>query len=171
MNPEVSFDVFQLLWGALPDSFSYERNSFDIIIGSELMYYKTDVLLLSETVSALLCAGGVFVHTHYFRVDGLAAELATAMENIGLVTIEYTISDLLTKEDQSIHPEWLRADCLFSACPEVVDRLLAEHPSLCRFCPNSPSDAEEEKGDESDGDAPEIALSMEDLMSKYNVSL
>ena len=133
------------------------------------MYYKTDVLVLSETVSALLCARGVFVHTHYFRVDGLAADLVAAMENIGLITMEYTITDLLSEEDQSLHPEWLRAKCLLSTCPSVADELLAAHPFLSLFSPDSGSDVEEDNDGEEE--VPEIALSMEDLMSKYNVSL
>lgn len=170
VKPSFEFDVFPLLWGKLGSHLSHLRQSFDVIIGSELMYYKTDVAMLSDIITEVLRPGGIFLHIHCFRVDGLDHELKTAMQAIGLETLICKPEDILSAEDQDMHPEWMKVTCLMSAPPEVADTLLDQHSFLKHFCPNIVDD--DDYADESDSDPePEIKMSIDELMSKYNVKL
>jgi SAM-dependent methyltransferase len=169
ISPDCKFDIFQLLWGPVLESFPRSLNSLDVIIGSELMYYKTDVSQLSETVAAILKPDGVFLHIHHFRVEGLDVNLVTTLESIGLRTLECRPGTFLSRGDEDEHPEWLQIKCLVSAHPEVADKLLAEYPFLLTYAPClQDSDCDGDDDEDSDGE-PEIKLSMQELFSKYDV--
>lgn len=146
-------------------------HSFDIAIGSELMYYKTDVSLLADTVADILTPDGIFIHTHHFRVDGLEMELMQTMASIGLQTLECDPVEFLTVEDRTYHPEWLHIKCLVSAPPTLSDLLLLDYPFLKLFRPSSGSDLSVEYCEIDSDTEPEIKMSMDELMSKYNIKL
>ena len=76
-----NIDCCQLLWG-LPETdmevFLGNENatrSFDIVLGSDLMYYRTAVSELISTVMSLTRHTGLFIHAHIFRSQGQDTEM------------------------------------------------------------------------------------------------
>lgn len=155
------------MWGPLAENNAHLLHSFDAVIGSELMYYKTDVSLLSATVKDVLAPLGVFIHTHHFRVSGLQQDLLESMESVGLVTLECNPVEFLGEEDKRHHPEWLQIKCLISTLPGQADKLLTDCTFLKRFV--APSEFEESGSD--DDDEPQVKISADEIMAKYNVKI
>lgn len=65
---------------------------FDVLIGSELCYYNTDMSLLVSTAQLLLAESeggrGVFVHAHIFRKADQEEDMIRCFEEIHWITAE-----------------------------------------------------------------------------------
>jgi hypothetical protein len=98
---------------------------FDVIIGSELLYYKTDIDLLAKAVSKLSASDGVFIHAHIIRVSGHGEELIGRLAALGWETSEVP-SRLVAGTELDDHPEWRGVRCFISVkgSSEFVHRTL-----------------------------------------------
>jgi len=114
-----------------PDSTS--SRVFDVVIGCELMYYRTDMQSLVLTVLKLTGEGGMFVHGHLFRAPNQEQHLIQCLWVLGWDTVEVPVSDFIDAAELSHHIEWYRVRCLVSAPSAVVSRLLASHSSWFMF--------------------------------------
>lgn len=116
--PTVSCEL--LLWGAKAandhhgaDFIRQKYNGgkkFDLVVGSELMYYRTDCEALLQTVVALTQTEtfvdiGLFFHTHVFRREGQSRELIDCMEKVGWMTLEIPIAIVVSAVELAHHPE------------------------------------------------------------------
>ena len=80
-----------------PESGPGPELDFDVLLGSELCYYNTDMALLVATAQRLLSrrhgqegeeAGGIFVHAHIFRKADQEEEMIQCFEDIHWATAE-----------------------------------------------------------------------------------
>lgn len=74
-----------------PDAAASE--GFDVLLGSELCYYNTDMTLLVATAQRLLSKehgeeGGIFVHAHIFRKPDQEEEMIECFDAIHWATAE-----------------------------------------------------------------------------------
>lgn len=103
----------------------YNNNaSFDVVLGSELMYYTTDIPQLFSTVRQLTSDNGVFLHGHVFRRTGQIDEWIEETAQYGYTTVEVLPTSLLTKEELNYHPEWWKVRVLVTARVERMQTLL-----------------------------------------------
>ena len=85
----------QLVWGdniMIADLLNANGGGFDVAIACELMYYRTDVGLLMQTVSDLTSGKGLFLHAHLFRRYG--QEVGTVFLCCSLSPIYFLVSPL-----------------------------------------------------------------------------
>jgi hypothetical protein len=179
--------TIQLIWGTLEDNCSPEdaarlRGQFDVIIGCELMYYKTILGDLLNTVSSLLRSGGIFIHVHHFRQVGLQQDLIRGLETLGMATLVCKRPRaFLSSEECSVHPEWLQIVCMISGPAHVLlEEILPRHAHMLSVArchveggtySNSSSGNENDEGEgesdenEDDGE-PEIRMDPA-LLAKY----
>ena len=145
----------ELSWGHVSPDFRCGLHETDVVLGCELMYYKTDVRSLVETVSDLLASDGIFIHAHHFRKEGLDSELADVLAEFGYETVECAPSMFLTSAEQSDHPEWLKIRCLISGRSDFIANIRLRYNYLKSFVPGTEGD-----GSESDDvdEPPEITL-------------
>jgi hypothetical protein len=107
---------------------------FDVIIGSELLYYRTDSEMLVEAVTRLATPDAIFVHAHVIRVCGQGEALVSYLNANGWVTIEIPIV-VVAREELNFHAEWHSVRCLVSLKGSSLEGLLALLPSEVReFC-------------------------------------
>lgn len=113
---------------------SSSMRKFDVIIGSELLYYRTDSKMLVEAVTRLATSGAIFVHAHVIRVCGQGEALVSYLNASGWVTVEIPIA-VFVKEELDFHAEWHSVRCLVSLNGSTLEELLALLPSEIReFC-------------------------------------
>lgn len=105
----------------------YNNNSsFDVVLGSELMYYTTDIPQLFSTVRQLTSDNGVFLHGHVFRRTGQIDEWIEETAQYGYTTVEVLPPSLLTEEELKYHPEWWKVRVLVTARVERMSTLLSD---------------------------------------------
>ena len=129
--------VVQLSWGANDDNFlqTYnDNNKFDVIIGSDLMYFSIDVLELLRTVLAHIDPiNGIFIHSHVFRRDGQKREVIDILKQYKWNSIEIPIETFANLSELSNHPDWYSTSCIISASNETIEKLLFENPDYILF--------------------------------------
>lgn len=99
---------------------------FDIVLGSELMYYTTDIAQLFSTFRQLIGhqTQGIFLHGHVFRRDGQIDEWISITAAYDYVTMEVLPTSLLTATELRHHPEWYKVRVLVTAHVTVLPGLL-----------------------------------------------
>ena len=97
---------------------------FDVIIGCELFYYRTNVEELLYTVLKLTNSTGIFVHSHVFRRCGQDAEMMKYFSDHGWITLEIPVQQFIDSKELEEHPEWLNVHCLVSGPMEIMNDLL-----------------------------------------------
>lgn len=98
---------------------------FDVVLGSELMYYTTDISQLFFTVRQLTADKGVFLHGHFFRKPGQIEEWMKEIESYGYSTMEVVAISLLKAQELAEHPEWYRVRVLVTAPVSEMSSVLA----------------------------------------------
>lgn len=116
--------------------------TFDVVIASELMYYKTDIPLLVATVTRLLNEDGLFLHAHLFRRDGQEEEFISALEEIGWSTLEAPVTQFISLEELGYRVDWYRVRCLISGPMARVSQLKEQYPDWSVFLGEQVSDDE-----------------------------
>ncbi len=119
---------------------------FDVAIGCELMYYRTNIPELMDTVLMLTNSTGLFVHAHLFRKDGQEQELIDHLEARGWATYELPHSRFVDPEDLQHHPEWYKVRALISGPLSRMEELLRRGGLFSHLVPfrEQPLEDEEE---------------------------
>ena len=137
IKPTSKCQVAQLSWGANNDNFLQlynDNNKFDVIIGSDLMYFSIDVLDLLRTVLANIDPiNGVFIHSHVFRRDKQKKELIDILKQSNWNSIQIPIETFATQLELNNHPDWYSTSCIISASNETIDKLLFKNPDYILF--------------------------------------
>ena len=105
-------------------SSSSKQSYFDVIIGCELFYYRTNVEELLYTVLKLTNSSGIFVHSHVFRRCGQDVEMINYFSDHGWITLEVPVQKFIDSKELEEHPEWFNVHCLVSGPIEIMNDLL-----------------------------------------------
>jgi hypothetical protein len=125
----------RLLWGMSSDTTwdevlqTNDGKPYDVAIGCELMYYRTDPRELLSTVIAITGGRGLFFHSHVFRRRGQGQEIIDFLLEHDWNTLEVPIKDFVDPKELAIHPEWYSARCLMSGPKEHIQALLQANSS------------------------------------------
>ena len=120
---------------------------FDVIIGCELMYYRTNVASLVSTVCRLVDRRkGIFIHAHLFRRHGQAQEMIDQFLANDWLTYEAPHASFIDKKELSDHPEWYRVRQLISGQKDTLESL--KSPDWVLFSPDCDSVNSGEEEDE-----------------------
>ncbi len=150
----------QFSWGcqetitSLKRQFNEDR-PFDVVIGCELMYYRTDINELLKSVLALTGGSGLFLHAHLFRKEGQERELIAFLAERGWTTYEVLHRRFIDADELAHHPEWYKVRALVSGPIAVLEALVAGRADCAHwrvFNEHYPED-EEELGDTEEGAA------------------
>lgn len=164
----------QLAWDSLEDIQAVRTNfnegrGYDVVLGCELMYYKTDVHTLLQAVWNLCEEGnekkGLFIHCHLFRRLGQEEELISILAQRGWQTLEILAKDFLCQEELSQHPEWYSMRMLVSAPNERIESLRQSYPSWIPFQAVQPEDDEVNEDDHYDDDDEALSQHGEKLLA------
>jgi predicted nicotinamide N-methyase len=98
---------------------------FDVVVGCELFYYRTNIQDLLTTVLHLTDNLGVFIHSHVFRRPGQDTELISFLGEYNWITLEIPIESFIDEEELFNHPEWYNVHCLISGTRERMENILA----------------------------------------------
>ncbi|OQS01665.1 hypothetical protein ACHHYP_00416 [Achlya hypogyna] len=129
-KPALPAAAAQLLWGAA----SYDVGRFDVAIGCELMYYKTNLDALLSTVLTLVGdANGLFLHAHLFRKDEHDADMTAFFAAAQWATLAVPVPSFVPYEELRHWPNWLNTCCLVSGPQARIAALAAEHPAWTPF--------------------------------------
>lgn len=127
------------MWG-LPQSeiisFLDEYNdgiAYDIVFGSELMYYRTHVAALLSTVHNLTAGAGLFIHAHNFRSRGQDREILDILALTGWSTLSVSCEHFVSSEELGVHPDWFSVLVLISGPREIMEDLRSRHPEMQIF--------------------------------------
>jgi hypothetical protein len=122
---------------------------FDSVIGCELMYYRTEVPALLETVFRLINPEiGIFIHAHLFRKDGQAEEMIEWFHANNWETYEVPHACFISESEMKDHPEWFKIRALISGHREKLASLARDHTEWVIFTvETSVVDAEELEDD------------------------
>jgi hypothetical protein len=83
---------------------------YDVVLGSELFYYLTDLNALCETIVQLAGTTGVFIGAHIFRKAGQDLELAEMLHSKHQwVLCVAPLEDFVDAEEQARFPGWFNA--------------------------------------------------------------
>lgn len=104
--------------------FSRETHHYDVVIGCELFYYRTNIEELLFTVIELTRSDGIFVHSHVFRRIGQDLELIKYLQGHNWVTYEIPVEHFIDQEELDEHPEWYHVHCLVSGSIDRMNALL-----------------------------------------------
>lgn len=133
-----------------------DLRAYDIVIGFELIYYRTDLNTLVDTVVQLTnncCSSrmqnqtkasagdddsiidgeneqgqGLFIHAHIFRDPHLGNQLVKLLwERYQWRTVEVPYTCILSEQQAEQHPDWLQTRCLISGHADLVDKLKLAH--------------------------------------------
>lgn len=136
-----------LLWGSEQNIRSVidecnDKCPFEIIVGCELLYYRTNIEDLVYAVSELTGNQGIFIHAHLIRKFGCGTELQRAFQKIGWDTWEVDSSSFISSQDFAIHPEWYRVRCLLSLPSSRSSQILSlyENSNIRLFEEEDPLD-------------------------------
>lgn len=118
----------ELLWNELEvENFMAERDRFQVVYGSELFYYQTDVESLIRTVLRLADKEqGMFISTHIFRVDGQEELVIDSLRRIGgweayVVPIDAFVSN----HELEGQPGWYNCRTLVCGSPALLENLIS----------------------------------------------
>mmetsp|Transcript_21241 Transcript_21241/g.20558 ORF Transcript_21241/g.20558 Transcript_21241/m.20558 type:complete len:316 (-) Transcript_21241:12-959(-) len=100
-------------------------NPFDVVLGCELFYYRTNIEDLLTTVLHLTDNSGIFIHSHVFRRPGQDTELINYLNTYNWITLEIPIKSFIDEDELSNHPEWYNVHCLISGPKERMQNILA----------------------------------------------
>lgn len=105
------------------------KQPFDIVLGCELMYYRTDMnLLLSTVLNLIHRQNGLFIHCHVFRGESVQE---TALIDILKVyqwsSLTVPINTFVDSVELNQHPDWYNVCLLISGPVDVIHQLLSEH--------------------------------------------
>ncbi|KDO29259.1 hypothetical protein SPRG_19922 [Saprolegnia parasitica CBS 223.65] len=129
-KPALDTSASQLLWGPGPSTVG----DFDIVIGCELMYYKTNLDALLATVLALVdAANGLFLHAHLFRKDEHDADMTAFLTKAGWATLAVPVPSFVPYEEMRLWPNWLNTCCLVSGPKARIAALAIAHPKWRPF--------------------------------------
>jgi hypothetical protein len=106
---------------------------FDVVLGSELMYFNTDVGEIVDTVLSLTNKTGLFVHAHVFRARGQELSIIKLFGEHSWATLEVPCTEYITKEELDQHVEWRRVRMLVSGPVAAIAVLAAAHPAWLVF--------------------------------------
>ena len=150
INDNIEVLTEKLQWGnkeniiQLIDSVNDGKN-FDIVIGTDLMYYNVNVTELLDTVLALILPDGIMIHAHHFRVDGTKRKVIDYFTAIGWNTLEISIEEFIESNELINHPEWYKVNVCISACNDKIQLLQTQHPNWRIF--NSFDEEEDDVND------------------------
>lgn len=102
---------------------------FDVVLGSELMYFNTDVALLIRTVLSLTNSQGLFIHGHLFRGRHQEQQLIDMLALHQWSTLEIPHKDFISAVELGHHVEWYRVRPLVSGPDATIAELARAHPS------------------------------------------
>jgi hypothetical protein len=129
---------------------------YDVVLGSELMYFNTDVDIMVQSVMALTHKKGLFIHGHLFRGNNNKQNIKNQIINSNVneyiilghqqehqlitllaahnwTTVEIPHKEFISAEELKQHGEWYRTRPLISGPEAVVAKLVGEHPSWREF--------------------------------------
>jgi hypothetical protein len=115
------------------DNTSSVNLRYDVVLGSELMYYSTSVETLISTVIKLTNHRGLFIHGHIFRKAGQELELIAQLAQHQWVTLEVPCAEYISSHELSQNPSWWTARMLLSGPVEIIAQLQAQHPKWIVF--------------------------------------
>jgi predicted nicotinamide N-methyase len=98
--------------------------AFDVVLGCELTYYRTDIAELCNTVVWLTGNNGLFVHAHIFRRPGQDIEMVDFFHSKGWETLRIPIADFIDREELKCHGEWYKVHCLVSGPTHKLTEIL-----------------------------------------------
>lgn len=155
----INISTANLKWGAeYVDLFMATRLPYDIVLGSELMYYSIDVSTLLATVQSLLTENGLFFHAHIFRRHGSEQDLIDAHERQGWKCLEVPVTHFIAKEELQQQSEWYKVRCLVSGMKETLNTLLSNElfaSVTCLWIPFQPTPPlYDSEGEEDQEDCP-----------------
>lgn len=116
---------------------------YDIVLGSELMYFNTDVELMVQTVMELTQKKGLFIHGHVFREYYQKNQLINLLATHNWTTIEIPHKEFISKEEMKQHGDWYAVRALISGPKEEIEKLREEHPLWKEFKEEIQYDEEE----------------------------
>ena len=103
-------EVMRLNWGDEDDINCLlainNHKPFDVIVGSELIYYRVDPNHLVQTVTRLAGPNTIFIHAHILRVAGMGTELVSLLEEKGFDTYEYNVEDIVDYKELANNPSF-----------------------------------------------------------------
>lgn len=101
------------------------RKYFEVVLGCELFYYRTNIEDLLATVLHLTNNSGIFIHSHIFRRCGQDIEMTNFLARYNWITLEIPIECFIEEEELSLHPEFYNVNCLMSGTKEAMENILA----------------------------------------------
>lgn len=116
-----------LSWGNTESALSIvntvnEGKPFDVVLGCELTYYRTDMSALVSTVMALTKSSGLFIHAHLFRGAGQEQQLIDLFSSHHWMTYELPHRSFISEVELRHHPEWFRMRALVSGPRERLQQ-------------------------------------------------
>lgn len=137
IKPLSNCQVLNLSWDESVENFGMKYNNnkkFDVIIGSDLMYYSTDVgQLLKIMLSLTNLNDGIFISAHVFRRSGQKQEMIDYLKMNDWTTIQVPIEYVASHIDLLQHPDWYSTCCLISSSTNNIAKILIENPSWLLF--------------------------------------
>ena len=117
----------ELLWDKFEvEAFMSDRDRFDVVFGSELFYYQTDVKGLVQTVLRLVKERGLFLSTHIFRVEGQEEEFIDSLRNIGAwEAYVVPIDSFVSSTELDSNPGWFNCRTLVCGNPAVLAEIVS----------------------------------------------
>lgn len=119
-SPKVSASVYKHFNDGKP---------YNIVLGCELIYYRTDIQLLMSTVMNLTGGDrGLFIHSHVFRVEAIQENFIRSMltsHNWG--TLYVPLHSFVINVELSEHADWYNVVQLISGPVTVINQLLEEN--------------------------------------------
>lgn len=106
---------------------------FDVVLGCELFYYRTNIEELIFTVMELTNSTGIFVHSHVFRRVGQDVELINTLHGYNWVTYEIPVEVFVDQVELDEHPEWHNVHCLVSGSFDRMNSLI-ESDNIAYLC-------------------------------------
>jgi predicted nicotinamide N-methyase len=121
---------------SMPDAIEIEnvtcrKRHFDVVIGCELFYYRTNIDELLCTVLRLTNNNGLFIHSHVFRRSGQDVELIEYLRCWNWITAEIPIQRFVDQDELDEHPEWFNVHCLVSGPTDKILALLSAENRCC----------------------------------------
>jgi predicted nicotinamide N-methyase len=108
-----------------------KNRHFDVVIGCELFYYRTNIDELLCTVLRLTNNNGLFIHSHVFRRSGQDIELIEYLSRWNWITAEIPIQLFVDQDELDEHPEWFNVHCLISGPTDKILALLTAESRCC----------------------------------------
>lgn len=122
-----------LIWGLNKIEMNHFKHTwnegfdFDLVLASELMYYKTDLnLLISTVINLVNPLKGLFIHAHLFRVPNQERKMIEIMKTFEWTSFIIPIKHFLTPQEIKDDPMSLNVKCLISGHSKVIQEFSEE---------------------------------------------